>query len=214
MPKSDSSRMPAAASATQTQVERVARARDRHAERPDELERHRYAQRDAVERLVEGRGSSPRARSRRRAISRQSARRAAAQRGAPERASRISAANSDPQEHGAARARPRRTASSRTRRRTGPTPPRPTRAAWAVYGRAGAWRCTVQRRASGPTRSSSGSSPAWTRRSRSWTSTRCGRTRGEMLGGRAGTPIRVASKSVRCRSLLGVGPRASPASRA
>ena len=58
-----------------------------------------------------------------------------------------------------------------------------------------------------PTSATSGSSPRSRRRSPSSTSTRCGRTPTRCWSGPAGKPIRVASKSVRCRALLEADPR-------
>ncbi len=47
-----------------------------------------------------------------------------------------------------------------------------------------------------------GRPPIWTRRWRSSISTRSTRTRGDLLRRAGGKPVRVASKSVRCRALL------------
>ena len=221
-PKSDSSRIPAAASATQTQVERPARAEHGHAQRADELERHGHAERDAVERRVE-REVHPR---QRRAEQQRpgAGRGGCGPRAAAARSREHERREQHPQEDRAARGRSRRRATSRTRRRTAPTHRgddehgrrHAIRGRWSAgHGRArypgrdnptrGRHRCRPLRArplASAPTRSSSGSSPASTPRSPSSTSTRCGRTRARCWAARAGTPIRVASKSVRCRSLL------------
>ena len=53
----------------------------------------------------------------------------------------------------------------------------------------------------------SGSSPRSRRRSPSSTSTRCGPTRTRCWSGPGGKPIRVASKSIRCRALIERDPR-------
>ena len=87
-----------------------------------------------------------------------------------------------------------------------------TRSRRAVYGRPGSWRCTVQRRASATyeelERIFAGvDAPfAFVDLDAMWSNA------AEMLARAAGTPIRVASKSVRCRALLERDPGADPAS--
>ena len=205
--------MPAAASATQSRSSARREPATRDAERAHELERHRHAERDAVERLVEGEVHPGERRRRTRATSQQvvarrraRGRQIAASSTRRERARRRKTVPPGPSvvEQGLGERAPdlhggdcqKHEQREPARRHRNPRHNRRVATTVASAGRA-------RSRTAARLRGARGCVPAtWTRRSRSWTSTRCGRTRPRCSTRAAGKPIRVASKSVRCRALL------------
>ena len=204
--------MPAAASADPDEVQRAARAEHGDAERSDELERDRDAERDAVERRVEravhpgerepehgqarARGGVARAAAGRQISHSTTAANSSRRKTVPpgpissnsvfaSAAPNCTDATAPMTSTGAARG-PGRSRTRPPRYLGGDNPP------WPHGVTAPARRPP----ASAPTRSSSGSSPASTRRSRSWTSTRCGRTRARCS--RRAAARRSGSRASRC----------------